>query len=202
MSARDAFMYGLLLLILATLFVWGSDIPKNSFSSPKKPATAENITKEHGSEVMKASESVAVADSQSIENLPPTDMYRVTRVIDGDTFTIDTGKTIRMIGMNTPELYPRDGSTQECFAPEATARTIELIFQKNVRLVRDISDTDRYGRLLRYVYVGDTFVNKKLVVDGFARVRAYKPDTKHHAELLAAMRDAQNMRRGLWGACK
>jgi micrococcal nuclease len=70
-----------------------------------------------------------------------------------------------------------------------------------VELVKDVSNTDKYGRLLRYVYVGDIFVNLDLVKGGFARVRAYKPDTKHHTELLKAMNIAAEEKRGLWGTC-
>lgn len=201
MTLRDSILYTVLLIIAVIFLIWGVNTSKTPQSLPAKPSQREKRDPELKPKTTTTQNSNETHTTQ-VRTGDEEDTYRVTRVIDGDTFTIDTGSTVRMIGMNTPELYPRDGSTQECFAPEATARTVELIFQKNVRLVRDVSDTDRYGRLLRYVYVDDTFVNKELVVGGFARVKAYKPDTKHHKELLAAMRGAQDTHKGLWGACK
>ena len=100
----------------------------------------------------------------------------VTRVIDGDTIDIDIGSKVhrvRYIGMNTPE---RD---EPCF-DEATEANIDLVAGKTVKLVKDVSETDRYGRLLRYVYVDDVFVNQALVAEGFAEAVLYRPDWKHY----------------------
>jgi len=100
----------------------------------------------------------------------------VTRVIDGDTIDIDIGSKVhrvRYIGMNTPE---RD---EPCF-DEATEANIDLVAGKTVKLVKDVSETDRYGRLLRYVYVGDVFVNHALVAEGYAEAVLYRPDEKHY----------------------
>jgi endonuclease YncB( thermonuclease family) len=97
----------------------------------------------------------------------------VTRVIDGDTIDVQmNGQSyrVRYIGMNTPE------SDQSCYA-EATNANAALVQGKTVRLVKDVSETDQYDRLLRYVYVGDVFVNARLVQDGFAEVVSYPPDT-------------------------
>jgi endonuclease YncB( thermonuclease family) len=74
------------------------------------------------------------------------------------------------VGVNTPE---RD---EPCSA-EATAANAALVQGQSVRLVRDVSETDRYGRLLRYVYVGDRLVNAELVAQGYAEVVSYPPDT-------------------------
>jgi len=100
----------------------------------------------------------------------------VTRVIDGDTIDIDIdGKVdrVRYIGMNTPE---RD---EPCF-DEATQANVDLVAGHEVRLEKDFSETDRYGRLLRYVYVGDVFVNKALVADGYAEAVLYEPDNRYY----------------------
>jgi endonuclease YncB( thermonuclease family) len=98
---------------------------------------------------------------------------RVTRVIDGDTIDVRIGTEIyrvRYVGINTPE---RD---EPCY-DDATAANAALVDDQVVMLVRDVSDTDRYGRLLRYVYVGDVFVNAELVAGGFAEAGYYPPDT-------------------------
>mgnify|MGYP003353377968 CR=1 FL=1 len=69
------------------------------------------------------------------------------------------------------------------------------------RASRDVSDTDAQGRLLRYVYVGDTFVNSALVQAGAARVRFEQPDVRFAQDFVALQTTAQQARAGLWGAC-
>jgi len=103
------------------------------------------------------------------------DTATVTRIIDGDTVDVrlnDQTLRVRYIGMNTPE---RD---EPCYN-EATAANAALVRGKDVTLVRDVSNTDQYGRLLRYVYVGDVFVNAELVAEGYAESRHYPPDTAY-----------------------
>jgi len=102
---------------------------------------------------------------------------RVTRVIDGDTIdvTIDgTGYRVRYIGINTPE---RD---EPCYS-EATAANRALVEGRTVTLVRDQSETDRFGRLLRYIYVDNINVNAQLVAQGWAEAVEYPPDTAQTA---------------------
>jgi len=98
----------------------------------------------------------------------------VIRVIDGDTIDVSINGTIarvRYVGVNTPE---RD---EACYA-EATQANANLVSGQTVTLVRDQSDTDRFGRLLRFVFVGDLFVNATLVDQGFAEAVTYQPDTR------------------------
>jgi endonuclease YncB( thermonuclease family) len=94
-------------------------------------------------------------------------------VVDGDTVDVQLGGTIqrvRYIGMNTPE-------RGEPCAREVTAANTALVDGRTVAMIRDVSETDRYGRLLRYVYVEGTFVNAALVADGWAESVRYPPDT-------------------------
>jgi len=115
----------------------------------------------------------------------------VTRVIDGDTIEIQGGDRVRYIGMDTPEIG-------QPYYSEATAKNAELVEGKEVRLVKDVSEKDRYGRLLRYIYVGDLFVNAELVRLGYARAYRYPPDTKY-AELFSQLElEAKQAGRGLW----
>ena len=100
---------------------------------------------------------------------------RVVQVIDGDTIDVNlNGEQVRVryVGVNTPE---RD---QSCYS-EARAANSSMVSGQNVTLLRDTSDTDQYGRLLRYVYVGDTFVNEQLVRGGWAEVVVYQPDDQY-----------------------
>lgn len=110
-------------------------------------------------------------------NVPPGDRATVTRVIDGDTIDVRLGGStarVSYVGINTPE---RD---EPCYA-RATAANAALVEGQTVTLVRDVSDTDPYGRLLRYVYVGSVFVNAELVEDGYAEAGYYPPDTAYKA---------------------
>lgn len=118
----------------------------------------------------------------------------VTRVIDGDTIVIGTGQRVRYIGIDTPETYP----VKEPYGMEAWQANRQLVAGKRVRLERDISETDRYGRLLRYVYVDDTLVNAELVRLGLAVARAYPPDTRHQELLEQLEGEARLAGRGMW----
>jgi endonuclease YncB( thermonuclease family) len=103
---------------------------------------------------------------------------QVRRVIDGDTIDVfldNEVQRVRYIGMNTPE---RD---EACYS-EATEANRGLVGGETVLLVKDTSETDRFDRLLRYVYVDDVFVNAMLVVQGFAEAALYQPDDKHYDE--------------------
>ena len=122
------------------------------------------------------------------------DTARVTQVIDGDTIIIAGGFRVRYIGIDAPEVHP----TTEVFGIEAWQANRDLVEGKTVRLERDVSDTDRYGRLLRYVYVDNTFVNAELVRRGLARAKAYPPDTKHQDYLQALETEARHAGRGIW----
>jgi endonuclease YncB( thermonuclease family) len=116
----------------------------------------------------------------------------VVHIVDGDTFDVNLNgqtKRVRYIGINTPE------SNEPCFA-EATAADSLLINGKTVRLVKDVSETDIYGRLLRYVYVGDMFVNAALVQQGYAEAVSYPPDTAHYDEFVQLEKEAAAANRG------
>ncbi len=131
----------------------------------------------------------------------PAGVFRVTKVIDGDTIEVATEvgvRRVRYIGIDTPEtVHP--SRPIECFGHEASLKNKALVEGKWVRLERDISDTDRYGRWLRYVYVDDEFVNLSLVAGGYATVLTYPPDVRHNSDFLQAERDARAQNMGLWG---
>ncbi len=124
----------------------------------------------------------------------------VTRVIDGDTVEVDIGGTIykvRYIGIDAPELDDKRPEFS-ALAQEATRLNRELVEGKTVRLEKDISETDRYGRLLRYVYVDDIFVNAELVERGLAWAKVYEPDTKYQDTLEKAEAEARRDKIGIW----
>ena len=120
------------------------------------------------------------------------EISHVTRVIDGDTIEIEGGHKVRYIGIDTPE-------KGDCFESQATTRNKELVLNKKVTLKKDVSETDRYGRLLRYVYVDDIFVNNQLVVEGYAQASSYPPDIAQQTVFRESERAAREKQIGLWG---
>jgi len=134
---------------------------------------------------------------------PPYDerKARVIAVVDGDTINVLISgfyeRRVRYIGIDAPEMR------RDCFASEATAANRQLVLGKDVALERDVSDTDRFGRLLRYVYLPTgEMVNELLVRGGYAVARHYPPDTKYRTRFEASERQARQANAGLWGACR
>lgn len=130
-------------------------------------------------------------------------LARVIRIIDGDTIEVDLGegnkKTVRYIGIDTPETVDPNKDVQ-CFGKEASAKNKELVGNGIVGLEKDVSETDRYGRLLRYVYMGDLFINQVLVSEGYAHTSSYPPDIRYQDKFLQAEQQARASNKGLWGS--
>ena len=123
----------------------------------------------------------------------PTDSARarVERVIDGDTVELDDGRRVRYLGINTPEHH-------QPFYDEASKANRDLVEGKTVWLALDTQPTDRYGRILAYVWVADTFVNAELVRLGYANVYTKPPNVRYSQEILAAEQEAREAEVGLW----
>jgi micrococcal nuclease len=131
----------------------------------------------------------------------PPQTGRVVDVVDGDTIKVlldADGKTysVRYIGMDTPE----NTSQVEYFGPEATFKNSELVYGKTVTLIKDVSETDRYNRLLRYVIADGLFVNYELVAQGYANTASYPPDVVCISTFQTAEQQASVLKLGLWGA--
>ncbi len=123
----------------------------------------------------------------------------VERVTDGDTLRLADGRRVRLVQVDAPE------AAGECWGAEA-AEALERLVPAGVEveLERDprLDDRDRFGRLLRYVYVGDLLLNVALVERGAAAPYFVRGDRGGHAdELLDAATAARAAGRGLWGAC-
>jgi len=120
----------------------------------------------------------------------------VIRVADGDTIDIEyNGKqySVRYIGVDAPETYPK-----EYFSTEATERNIELVGGQTITLVKDISNTDQYGRLLRYILIDDIFINQLLVNEGYALAATFPPDIACAELFEEAQESARLNNKGLW----
>jgi endonuclease YncB( thermonuclease family) len=123
----------------------------------------------------------------------------VARVNDGDTLTLTNGAKVRLVQVDAPELET------DCYGRPAL-RELSALVPKGTRvsLVRDpaLDDRDRYGRLLRYLFVRDENVNVELVRDGAASPYFFRGDRGRYAdELLDAVDEARAAHRGYWGAC-
>ncbi|MFH0863507.1 MAG: thermonuclease family protein [Candidatus Gottesmanbacteria bacterium] len=143
------------------------------------------------------------ANPEMLPNSSPLKI-KVNRVIDGDTIELANGQHVRYIGIDAPETVdPR--KPVQCYGKEASAKNKELVEGKTVRLEKDITDKDKYGRLLRYVYVSsgsaELFVNLELVKQGYAHSYTYPPDVKYQEEILLAERQAREENKGLWKSC-
>ena len=118
-------------------------------------------------------------------------IVKVIQAIDGDTIVIAGGYHVRYIGVDAPE-------KGEAYYLESTKINKELIEGKMVRLEKDITEKDKYGRLLRYVYVDDIFVNAEVVRLGYAFAKPYPPDIKYQPYLEAMEIEAKKTKRGIW----
>jgi len=151
-------------------------------------------------------------DSEDIKN---EELILVKRVVDADTVELSSGEKLRYIGINAPETkHPT--KEVECFGEIASLKNKELVEGKELRLEKDVSNTDRYGRLLRYVYVVNSiennseestineqdkeiFVNEYLVREGYAKASSYPPDVKYQELFKSAENEARTLNKGLWG---
>lgn len=146
------------------------------------------------------------AQISSIKNSKlKTSGFTVSYVTDGDTIKLSNGEKIRYIGIDAPELS-HYGSTEECDAKEARAYNETLVLNNEVILEKDVSDKDRYDRLLRYVYVKDErgntlFVNEEMVKAGYAFMSTYPPDVAKTAIFQSAQKYARENKKGFWNGC-
>ena len=135
------------------------------------------------------------------------ELFRVARVIDGDTIKLDSGQTVRYIGIDAPELH-HPKKRLECFGQEAMEKNKELVEGKFVRLEKDLSETDKYSRLLRYVFVSTTaspsgeFVNEILVREGYAYAATFPPDVAFSVHFINLENLARENKLGLWNKCQ
>jgi endonuclease YncB( thermonuclease family) len=180
--------------LLVLLNGWIANVASPAFRLPD--SVAEDITnKIDGIDFDTSTSSAVVVEERGM----------VTRVIDGDTIEVEflDGELalVRYIGVDTPE-QAKENTPAECFYQEATRRNEELVAGREVRLVRDVSSVDQYGRLLRYVYVGEDFINLRLVAEGYAEPVTFPPDVAKVEEFRQVEIVARNERIGLWAYCR
>ena len=137
--------------------------------------------------------------------------FYVSRAIDGDTLRLSDGEDVRLIGIDTPESRynsklardsqrsRKDTDTILKMGREASGFTRRLVEGRRVKLVFDVQKHDKYGRLLAYVYLEDgTFVNGRIIEEGYAQVMTIAPNVKHAQTFLKLEREARQKGSGLW----
>ncbi|WP_053363471.1 thermonuclease family protein [Bacillus sp. FJAT-27251] len=139
--------------------------------------------------------------------LPSFQTAIVRRAIDGDTIELTSRERVRLIGVNTPESTYK----METFGKEAKDFTEEKLTGKAIWLQRDVSEHDRYGRLLRYVWLElpweqnlETEIRRKmfnahLILNGYAELSTFPPDVLYYSYFRQFAREARRIKAGLWG---
>lgn len=131
---------------------------------------------------------------------PLRERVEVAVAIDGDTIQLMDGRRVRYIGIDTPEtVHPTKG--QQCYGPEAARRNRELVEGKTVELVAGEQNKDKYGRLLRHVWVDGVFVNAELVAEGCARASSFGPERRYRQVFVQLQQYSKMKGKGLWSAC-
>lgn len=182
----------LLCALLAAIAAAGCqppDDPEGSPASPRRSATAGRPY-------------TVVSKAPPASSLPACTWAETVRVIDGDTIVVRIAgaeDTVRYIGVDTPETsHPTKGV--EPFGAEATAANRTLVEGRRICLESDITERDRYSRLLRYAWLENgTMVNEALLALGLAQVVTYPPDVKYvESRYLPAQRAAREAGLGIW----
>ncbi len=119
---------------------------------------------------------------ENTECLAPSEVI-VTKIIDGDTIVVEGGEHIRLLGIDADE------SGYSCYGPAKT-RLEEIVLSRKVRLEKDETDVDQYGRCLRYIFLDDQNIGLQLVEEGLAVARFYEPDVKYKDEIVEAEKQA------------
>ncbi len=135
----------------------------------------------------------------SIEDITPTedtntraeDTLICTAVIDGDTFKLETGETVRLIGIDAPELSQPGGEMSREYLTH-------LILNKGITLEKGYEDRDKYNRLLRFVYIDDVCINEEMVRQGYAEARYMSSEDPRREYYIQLEIKAETAKAGLW----
>jgi endonuclease YncB( thermonuclease family) len=137
--------------------------------------------------------------------------YEAVRVVDGDTLELSSLGTVRLIGVNAPELsHPSLKIQEEPYGKAAKDFLEKLVEDKRLCVSYDVQEKDSYGRALVYLWLDDPqkadpssdMVNALMVKNGFALVDTMPPNVKYAELFVQLQKDAQESERGLWAHSK
>ena len=167
-----------------------------------KAETAEEATSETAAASLESAEEDAQEEADGEDQSATHTTATVTRVVDGDTIevspAIDGIEDVRLIGVDTPETKDPDCGVQP-YGDEASAFTASELQGQEVELEFDEEKTDRYDRLLAYVYEGGKMFNETLLEEGYAQVATFPPNVKYVDRFEEAQAGAQAAGLGIWG---
>ncbi|WP_201713039.1 thermonuclease family protein [Rossellomorea arthrocnemi] len=203
-KGRSMFSNGLITLGVLGVLIGGCAAPSDQVD---KAATAE--AEKEADQLVKAEEEKKAEPEKEQQELADTfglEEVMVSRVVDGDTVELKDGRKVRFIGVNTPESTTR---TEE-YGKEASNYTTENLEGKTVWLQKDVSETDRYNRSLRLIWlevpkddmneeeIRTKMFNADLVLNGYAEPSTYNPDVKYSDYFVKFAREARKNETGLW----
>jgi micrococcal nuclease len=125
------------------------------------------------------------------ETISTKHTFSCTAVIDGDTFRLSNGETVRLIGIDAPELSQPGGE-------ESRQYLTRLILNKGVTLKTGREDRDKYRRLLRFVYLGDVCINEEMIRQGYAEARYMSSNDLLREYYIELEIEAEITKSGLW----
>ncbi len=187
-------------LILSATLVYAARLPaKNTLSAPQVQGTESEVTPTNSGYVVPSEAQPAAATTADI----PSTIYQINYTVDGDTIKANiNGKneTIRLIGVDTPETVDPRKKVQ-CFGKAASDFTKAHLLNQAVRLAADPTQNnrDKYGRLLRYIFLTDgTNYNEELVAEGYAYEYTYVVPYQYQTKFKADQAQAEATSKGLW----
>lgn len=132
---------------------------------------------------------------------------KVKSVVDGDTIHLTDGRTVRYLNMDTPETK-KVNTPVKCYGPEASKFNKEKVDGKEIWILSDKQDTDKYSRYLRFIFLNEAdtdnienSLNAQMVKLGYARTSIYKPNNTYEKQFWALQKVATNSKAGVWGVC-
>ncbi len=128
--------------------------------------------------------------------------FQVTRVVDGDTIVVHMAgaeKKVRLIGVDTPESVHPDETRNVPYGKIASEFTRQQLEGQQVYLEYDVAETDKYGRILAYVWLNDKMFNKTLLQEGHAMLATFPPNVRYVDDFTKLQSEARDADKGLWG---
>ncbi len=182
MDRKNKFKLGLALFLAISLSLTGCS---NDLDSPAKEPVLES------SETKKSDQALPLEYEEA----------KVVRVVDGDTLVVnfqDKEEKLRLIGMDTPESVHPNKSKNVPEGKIASDYVKDLVDGKDIKLEFDVEQRDRYGRLLAYVYLGNTMLNKHLLEIGYAKLATFPPNVKYVEDFKELQKNARENQEGFW----
>ena len=207
MKSQRAVVFFCLLFLIVAVFKITSQKPGSRQAAPESEIVFQAHQSETGDlSITKTNRPVPTCPDPilgtGLDGAKTGQHFKVVRVIDGDTVKLETGESLRYIGIDTPETK-HPSKEMEYFGTEASEFNTKLVFGQDIIVEFDVTKRDKYGRLLGYVFLPDgTFVNAELVKKGYAKVATFPPNVRYSELFLQLQAEAIRNERGLWKKSK